>query len=83
VRNARQPETHFDTAERARQRKVVERSKVTDAENPPGELSETCSERHVELLEDDLPESVGVMSLRCIDSREGIGILSRILGDDD
>ena len=77
-----EPETHLDAAERSRQHQVVERSQMADAEDAPGQLSESCSERHVEMLEDDLSQPVGVMAFRSVDRRQRARVLRWILGDD-
>ena len=77
-----EPETHLDAAERSRQHQIVERSQMSDAEDAPGELAEPCPERHVEMLEDDLPQPVCVMAFRGVDRRQRAGVLRWILGDD-
>src|SRR5689334_11108009 len=76
MRNARELEPHFDTAQRAEQREVVEIAEVADAKHFVAELAQPASERHVEALEYGFPESDFAVTLR----HEHSGKRARILG---
>ena len=57
-------QAHLDAGERAHQREIVEVAEVADAEHPALEPAQAGAERHVEALEDDLANRVGVDALR-------------------
>src|SRR5690606_41527804 len=62
-RHARELQSHLYPAEGPDEREVVEVAEVADPEDLPRELAEPRAERHVELLEDDPPDLVGVVPL--------------------
>src|SRR4051794_25312837 len=62
VRDTRTVQPHFDPAQRAAQHQVVEMAKMPDPEDLAFHLAETGAERHVEAVEDDLANTVGIMA---------------------
>src|SRR3954462_6767591 len=57
MRNVRELEPHFDAAQRAEQREVVEIAEMTNAKHFIAELAQPASERHVEAFEYSFSES--------------------------
>src|SRR5687767_9615363 len=62
--DAGETKANFHTAQRARQHEIVERAKMADSKHFAGESSKAGTERHVELLEDHVTESIGIVSFR-------------------
>src|SRR6267142_1997199 len=60
--HACESQAHFDSAQRACERQVVEVAEMTDTKHLSLHLSQPCAERHVETIEDDLAHLVGVMA---------------------
>src|SRR5688572_24468788 len=60
-RNAGQRKAHFDPCEAAEQGEIVEVAQVADAEYLAGELAQPRAERHVEGLQGQLADPVGVV----------------------
>jgi hypothetical protein len=71
-------QAHLHAGQRAGQCQVVEVAEVADAEDLPGELGESCAERHVEALEDDAAQGVGVVALGNEDGGERAGVLALV-----
>src|SRR3970282_185491 len=56
VRRAGELEAHLDACQSAAKHEIVEIAQVADAENAAGELPQARTPRHIEGLEDDLPQ---------------------------
>src|SRR5207247_1408909 len=56
--------THFDAAQRPSEHQIAEIAQMADAEQSTSQLSESGSERHVEALENDVTQAIGVVSVR-------------------
>ena len=78
MRYSRQPQPHLHAAERARQSELVQVSQVPNAEDAPVELAEAGPQGHVEALEDDLAESVGVVPVGEQDRGQRVRVLARV-----
>src|ERR1700730_4148371 len=55
---------HLYPGERSDQGQVVEMAEVADPEYPPGKFAQAGAERHVEAVQDDVADLVGVVFLR-------------------
>ena len=62
VGHAGELKAHFNCAQRSRQHKVIEAAKMSDPKNSAGQMRESGSEGHVEGIQDNLSQLVGVMS---------------------
>ncbi len=76
------PLPHLDARQRAHQHQLVEMPDMGDPERLALELVEAGAERHVEIVEHDFPEMVGVMAFRHHDAgqRRRIGLRILALG---
>src|SRR5579884_1389846 len=66
VRYSGNGQPHFHPAQRARQHEIVEIAEMAYAEYPVLQLAETCTERHIELLQNHFAELVCGMPCRRI-----------------
>src|SRR5437667_1592133 len=64
MRDGGKSEPHFHAGERAAEHEIVEVTQMTDAEDLAGDLAQALAQRHVEAVEHDLPEGIGVVSCR-------------------
>lgn len=62
VRYAREPKSHLNSAEGSGEREVVEASQVADAKYFAGDFRKTRAQGHVEMFEDCLSQSVGIVA---------------------
>jgi len=63
VRHAGEFERHFNRGERAEDHRLVQIAEMADAEDVALEPVEPAAERYVELVEAELPDLVGVVTL--------------------
>ena len=78
VRYAGAVQPHLDPAQRAAQHQVVEMAEMADAEDLALQPAEAGAERHVEAVEDDLAQPVGIVPVGHHDRGQRIRILARI-----
>ena len=71
VGHAGQLQSHLHAAKRSGEHEVVEAAEMSNAKYLSGEPGETCTERHVEGIENDLAKIVGVVSSRHEDCCQG------------
>src|SRR6266542_2423053 len=81
-RDAGEREAHLDTGERARQHEVVEVAEVADPERLALQLAEAGAERHVEALEDGLPQRVRVVAGGREHRRDRVAVLLGVCADE-
>src|SRR5262245_46098606 len=82
MRDAGKTKAHLDAAKRPDEHEVVEAAEMADAEHTARELRQADAERHVEVLEDDAAQSVGVVALRHEHRGHRVRVLPGILADD-
>src|SRR5215813_11920781 len=78
VRDARQLQAHLNAAQSSGQHQVVEAAQVSNAEDPAREFGESCTERHIKILQNDFAQAVGIVALWHENSSQGVGVFARL-----
>src|ERR1700681_578326 len=81
VGHASQSQPHLDAAQRSSKHEVVERPKMSDAKDLARKSPEAGSERHVEALENELAEAIGVVAGGHGHGGQGVRVLERLLAE--
>ena len=70
VRHTRKAKAHLNSTQCSSEHEIVEMAEMANSKHFARKFGEACAQRHIEILEDDCSQSVGVMAVGQNDSRQ-------------